>query len=365
MTAYIRTEDGKEYYDYGIIYLSASYYNYKVTSFRIDNSGHEGKIAFNKYAKEDMMSRTYPKPPKYSKLCLRGDNPYAVADIRKNYTITRSEDKADYVVGFPKEDKYSSGLRRLVVFPKIKMITAAYFWGDSTIKQDKIIQLSKDAISHIYEEDMLEDAIFFEAVLHNFLEEDEGILKNLFGFGPHSSKTTTYYNLDMSSTDDVTLDSLKILNNAIINKQWSPTNEENARIALMTFHNFNYRNVPGTIDRFFKLLYMNSSLLREMSRHDSRFSKPIKELLSYGAGTLKFKDEDDFNLYYNFLESIMKVENGKVVVHEDYDNKLICSPVSEELFQEMYNVVVRITPKKYEDFVSAEQDGDSACEVQA
>ena len=167
----------------------------------------------------------------------------------------------------------------------------------------------------------------------------------------------------MSSPDDVTLDSLKILKNAIVGKGWSQTEEENARIALMTFHNLNYRNVPGTIDRFFKMLYNNSQLLRYMSHHDSKFPKPVKELLEYGSGTIKFRDENDFNLYYNFMESMMDVKNGKIVHHEDYDTKITRSQISEEMFQEMYDVVVRITPKKYEDFVSTKQDGDSACAV--
>lgn len=363
MTAYLKTSDGQEFYGYGIIFLSASYsnYNVNVTSFKIDSWGEANRIVVNERLKKALLSNTYPKPPKGSKVCLRGDNPFAVADIRKNYTITRLEDKADYVVGFPKEVNYSAGLRRIVIFPKIKIITAAYFFGDTKITKDKIIQLSKDAISHIYSTDMLEDAIFYEFPLGYYLKEDEEILKNLLGVGAYSAKTTTFSNLDMSSADDVTFDSLKILKNVIIDKQWTITNEESARMALMTFHNFNYRNVPGTIDRFFKILYNNSNLLREMSRHESRFPKPIKELLQYGAGTLKFKDENDFNLYYDFMESLMEVGKGKVVGHNDYDNKVTYSPVAEDMFQEMYDVKVRITPKKYEDFISAKQDGNSAC----
>ena len=74
-----------------------------------------------------------------------------------------------------------------------------------------------------------------------------------------------------------------------------------------------------------------------------------------------FADKNDYELFYQFVESIMKVEDVKVVSHKDYDKKIARSPMSEDMFSEMYDVMVRITRKKYEDYISAKQNGNTAC----
>lgn len=361
--AYIRDDSGNEQrYGYNVIFLRGSYVNYKLKSFIVDADQYKDKILLNKHCMDFLLScqSGLGKIKKGSKLCLKDGNPYAVADIRKNYIIVRNEDKADYIVssfdGFP-QTYYET----VILLPKIKVLLLCSYYYETAKPLNEVKKLAIEAIRYIYsDDDMFEESVAFKDRLTLIPESCKSIIDARLGLSDDKSKIASYKNLDMSSEHDVTLDSIKILQNSLVNKPWSLTEESNAVTALMTFHNLNYRSIPGTMNRLFSILYSNSGLLREMKHHISRFPKPVKELLGYGK-TVEFSDKKDFELYYSYMESLMNVGDGKIVLHENYDIKILSSPLDEDKFQEIYNVVVRITPKKYEDYISAKQNGNTAC----
>lgn len=365
--AYIQVKDGSQYYDYDAVYMDATYAGSKLYYFttRIHD---DSKIYVDSDTFTKLNGNINITPTKNSKVYLGEKNPYAVADIRKNYTIVRNMDKADYVLYSFENLSHDIYWRNCIIFPKAKVVAYYRIYYDST-NWKKIHDCAVDALKGYYNEDLLDDHSFFHSQTYQICEQFKPILEILLGISQKNYKLANYKSLDMSTGEEVTLDSLKILSGALLNKYWSSRDEVDASTVLMTFHNFDYRSIPGTMSRVFDILMDNSRLLNDMSSHNSKFSKPVRDLLQtyaqrWGRKYQEFASQEDFNLCYQFIESLVNVGNSIVVNHDTYDRKLNNCPVSEELLNEMYNVVVRVTPKKYEDFIPAKQDGNTACEVQ-
>ena len=363
---YIKIKGGDEYYEYGYIPLkSVTDNNYKVKSFAIRTDFDTNKILISKSVGDIIKNMSFPSPAKSSKLKLKDGSPYAAADIRKNYGLVKKVDKADYIV-FTKDKiipTYYPYSQTTIVFPKAKVATLIYYYYYHTdLSKSKVKEFARKAISSLYAEDLLDECVLFDSIYTDVPDSYDDIIKACLGISGDVNKLAEYDSLDMCSGEDVTLDSLKILKGALYNKSGKEKEEENAKVALMAFHNFNYRKVPGTMDRFMSIMADSSYLVREMNRHPSVYPKPIREILEeYGYRRTEFADKNDYELFYQFVESIMEVEDVKVVSHKDYDRKIARSPMSEDMFSEMYDVMVRITRKKYEDYISAKQNGNTAC----
>ena len=87
--AYIHDKDGEQYYDYDAVYMDATYVGSKLFSLTT-RAQEDGKIYVDSDTLSKLNCNINTVPTKGSKVYLGEKNPYAVADIRKNYTIVRN-----------------------------------------------------------------------------------------------------------------------------------------------------------------------------------------------------------------------------------------------------------------------------------
>ena len=352
--------NGTAYYGYDLIYLSARYNNISPYAFirydALTSYYNQDDIFCDSTVKDAVMkSAATIKPPQGSKLYLCKPNPYANADVRKCYSITYDVDSADYIVKNPDKTIYRQFSMRTLIMPKLKRIAIVDGICRGNFTEDQIKEYAIESLTDIYSrEDIEENLVYTIKTVYGI--EDEAMILSELGLGKKYAYAF-YENIDMSSGDDVTLDSLKIVWQAVV----PSSNEQQAVLALQTFNNLNWRNFPGTIWQFIAAIRRqryNCSFNR-MSAHPSRFSKPVREFLEI-KGDREFANAKDYYLWQEFMKDYFGLKETKFVNLVNVNDKIRENMMTDDDLSLVFSCITRIKPKTYEDYLSEKQKSDSA-----
>ena len=284
-------------------------------------------------------------PPKGSSLYIVPKCKYAMDDVRKNYSIKKSIDTADYNVFSPDATgvaKSDSGYI-IAVCPKSKVI---YFNnsgsnpGSSAEAKNRIINLdpSIDVSDMIFAFDGTVTWLSFINPHPAYRQLLDGTL---------TKPCISANNLDVSSDNELTPDVLELFMQAALQCQYEQDAEKNFITTINVLNQHNWRKYPGTMSVVVnELIRSHSGIHANVRGTISRYSKPVKEIMLTPYSD--FKDEADFNLCAEFLESKMNVGNQKFVSPWDMFEKCNKLGLTPSTFNTFYNSVARITPKKYE-----------------
>ena len=348
--------DGNEYYDFGLAYFNYSNDHGRIVSPSLSSANiWNGNILVDDNVLAKISSMINKAVPQGSKIHTIGKSPYAVADIRKNYQIVRSDDKADYII--VDNELYNNIARGYCtwVLPDIKMVvmTYQYSYYSNAVKLDDIETAIFKELGKVWPQESLEN--YFTLHSHDFYRispDYQDAVYSAIGLSGNTAKYSCYKKLDLGNGENPTVDSLVILYNAMKSNEFSANSDEQGRLAFMTFNNLNWRNFPGTVSRLIKTMNDKTRLFRSMERRQSSFPKPVKEfLLMIRNGIKPFKDEADFELYKTYVDKCLDIGEKKVANYQKATDKINRSDIPLEMFQEVYDMRVMIKPKSYEDFI--------------
>lgn len=302
------------------------------------------------------------KIPKGSSVYLTPDSPYAVADVRKNYTIKRDFDMADYNVLKELDTLWSFridvyGYAISDIDKKILIFNGAN--GDFT-REDwtKEIALS----SGVFSKQTVQELFFVPLVPTNsgYGYQYYNSYGTLYAFkitpvhlalydGKLTKPCVQYSALDLSSDLEVTQDILELVYNA--GKQRRDENTlENFLLQLNTLNNYSWRDYGFTIDMILNDILRKGNCVRNyIDNHLSSFPKQIKAL--FGNHVTTFCNEKDFYASKVFLKNLLGLDGTKFTSIENLNSKLEESGVPLECFNKVFNSMVKITEKEYEDTV--------------
>ena len=353
---FIDSQTQQQYFGYDVLQLSPEYKNvgpWAFKCFRAEPAQPDDKIIFDSgvYTKICTLSNGV-KPPKGSKVYLTPGGPYANADVRKNYNITYKEESADYIIVDANQLGDYKGQYCLLLIPSLKR-AVVYNTPYKVSKQDtenSVIELLKT----IYTDEMLDtDMIWMTFTCYKY-KGIRGIDEILNGTS--SQKCALFSSLDLSTGNEVTIDAMRIVKQAAT-ASWSAENENKCALAIQTFNNMSWRDYPGTMCRFNYYLTRLNTTFREMKRHSSRFTKPVKEFLNlYNYGDMtEFRNENDYNLWLTFLKGEMNLEETRFAKMGNINNKLRNERMDESLFYQTFSCITQIKAKTYEDYLSEKQ----------
>ncbi len=334
--------DNVEYFDYTIYTRNRVY-------FHIPHPGKSqiiNKTVAARLNTLDGLVDSLAFPKKGSSIFVAPGCPYNLQNIRKNYTIKRNKDTADYIVLSP-FDKTQSGesWSEVVIVPSQKAI--CLFDGDHSIPhivdpagfaRQFVNNFSDDEVIHI----IPERRIFLYGI-----DLPDVYLDALQG---KCTKPCVHINnLDLSNGLDVTPDLLTLIYKAgsvFFNEKDA---EKNLLVQLNVLNTHNWREYTGTISILFNsILGKNRAcILQEMRSHKTQYSKDICQILKLNDNT--FCGEKDFYLAQEFMNSILHIDDCKFATLEDVNTKLIVAGINESDFSAVFSPVVRITPRKFAD----------------
>jgi hypothetical protein len=91
---------------------------------------------------------------------------------------------------------------------------------------------------------------------------------------------------------------------------------------------------------------LRTGIARDVRNHSSKYSKAIKPILSLKYHK-DFKSEKDLKLAQDFVNSILNIGDCRFCTSTDLISKLNDCSITLSTFNEMYNNVIKITPKEY------------------
>ena len=336
---YFSTIDA-EYKDYTLYTLrdcsSASHYKYFVDG-----------IIYRKL-REDLYSDKSIKIPEGSDIYLFPNCPIAVDDVRKHYKLHRGIDSADYNVYVRPNNlvwKAQIRLESALVFPEKKIIVEVpnrshtkqeairaakvLAYGQTIIDTDNCTWL--DYTKKLYP--ILDVNGIYEKILNDTLTKPLVALSGLC----------------IDSDLELNTDILQLV---YTTGKASPN--DNSRndfiVQLNVLNQHNWRQYPGTIAVLFGTLFgysrYHSTIYSGMIRTRSKYSKVVQTLLST-TRISSFASEKDFNLGQKFIMDLLMFDGTKFCSFSNLRDKIEMSGIMPEMFELLFNPVVRITPKNF------------------
>lgn len=295
-------------------------------------------------------------PPKGSKIHVLRGSKFSMEDIRRDYKIKRDPADADYIIY---HDITYQNFHSITPYYKYKTFideknkTVWRVFSNTWNKEISIAECKMQISKSGFDVDINNLREIFTGDFCAFRDTD--FYKNLLN-GNHTVKPLVNENdLKIYSQNEVTLDLVEMIYNLNENN----CEEEHMITNLMTLNQHNWRDYKGTLSFMFHVC--NHRILKEMANHPSRYSKPVKEILNtfscdlrgWGSRTDEtcFQNEKDFNLGLEFASKYLNIKDVRYTNASELLERLNDKNVSLERFNTLFVNIVKITPKKYDDYV--------------
>ena len=354
----------------GIIRLGGiTYEDYDITLMREQRRcDYKDKILDNNYVstivkKVNSLVSSMPKEkiPKGSSVYLAPDSPYAVADVRKNYTIKRDFDTADYNV-LKELDTTSSFHINVYGYAISDMDKKILIFngGNGNFTYDdwtKEIAISSGGFSKQAVRDLLFVPLNYRTGYGG--TKSYNSYGTLFAFkatpahlalydGKLTKPCVQYSALDLNSELELSQDVLQLVYNAGKQKRTQNT-LDNFIIQLNTLNNYNWRDYAFTVSMLLHSILPGFCGVRNyVDNHLSTFPKQIKNLFDNRTAVLT--NEKDFQMAKSFLKNILGLDGTKFVSLENLSSHLDQAHVPLDCFNTVFNTMVKITERNYEDY---------------
>ena len=270
------------------------------------------------------------RPQKGDAIFVAPGCPYANEDIRKNYTIKRNPDTGVCNVFSSMKDQ-GSGVRlygKVLIMPDRKaifmsannplLLANTFFANDPSEMIDcgnKQYWFRKYNVPSVY---------------FSLLE------------GKLTTPCVYYDQLDINSENKLTLDTLRIVYETLRTSVHIQDSEKNAVIQLNVLNQHDWRNYQGTIAVMLEMLRKKGGIGRAMMNTKSRYSKPVKELLS--CTSLNWQNDDDRHMSTEFVSSLLGITGQKFVRPSDLIRKTEEIGLSLSTFDSIFYTIVKIKP---------------------
>lgn len=157
-----------------------------------------------------------------------------------------------------------------------------------------------------------------------------------------------YANLPMKR-NELTADLLYMVYKSGFDWQSNSVVMEKLVIQLSALAQTNWRDYPGTMRILFDDLLRYRGAWTALHNNPNNYPKAVRELATFDFGRLqaKFKDEKDFQLSKQLLDTILNVgEKGVFVTLSQLLNKITNNGISTVTFNKVYNTMVKINLKE-------------------
>lgn len=332
--------DGVNFYDYTLYSDWSNKLTVSEDSFVVDKSFLDRLMNISNFTDATI------KPPRQSEIYITPKLPYPIEDIRNNYKIKRVPDSGTYnVIGpihVPKDNHFYRWA--IAVFPSLKAIFVKCKNCNTdkrSVYREALVYLpNADYAEMIHEEYLYQKRL---VVINN-----QGVYKKLLD-GTLTKPCVPYTNLDIAGRNQLTNDVLTLVRKTGEIPWTEKDAERNFVMQLNVLNQHNWREYPGTIAMLFlELMYGNrSSIYREVRNHISRYSKVVKELLF--RPDVKFASEKDQEFARQYINELLDIGECRYTTVNTLNAKLKEINLSISTFDQLYNNIVRLTPKKYEE----------------
>lgn len=349
---FIDPDTKQEYFGYDFISYTTEYDgNFNFKRFIAETPKPDDVIYYDRlYASQVVNNIDKITPTLSSKLFLDIGSPYANADVRKNYTITYKPENADYIM-VSKQAFMENSYSDFLILPSImKVVLFNFPYG--TNGEEKYKKAAVKALKESFPDDWIMDNSKW--VKTRYIQYN-GKIDIRIAYD-NKTKCAWYDSLCMNSGDDLTVDALMILAQAAKAQAYSSENEKNCVLALQMINNLNWRSYPGTMGRFSCLIGQRHNIYSEMTHHPSKYSKPVKEILtSSHSYQEEFAGEEDYNLWLAFIQKYLSVDGVKYIKMGDVNKRMRNEALYEDLFYQTFECITRVKPKSYDDYLSEKQ----------
>lgn len=326
------------YYDYSGIIEADEYYirrnisdpEYPVFGYGIIDKFDEDNI-------DNYLDDTFSLSPG-DKVHIVPDCKYNIADVRNNYKIARDFDAGVCNVYSPLNQNYRNRMwiDNVIVIPSLKKIC---FIDNYTPEAAK-----KRAMQLFPESDII-DMRCFERV--GIVHSEKFIQYTPLLLGTAQKPCISYKKLQFNS-NELNIDTLMIAYK-VCNNCWADADAvDKAALQFAILNQHNWREYPRTLFFFRRLLSRNSAGIRVLDKASSS-PKYIREIEEVSWKNEKFASEKDFNMAKDLVSKVLEINNDKMFVSDrDYLAKANVGSMNMYYFDELFNTIVRITPKQYD-----------------
>lgn len=335
---YINIE-GNQYYGWkGTIIYTSEYYIRKATPDAIVTNRIVAELLEER--KIDLLLDENFKPQSGDPVHIVPDCKYSIADIRNNYQIKRDFDSGVCNVFSPLEYQRMGA------------------WIDWTIsiptRQELVFVCDCKNANEAFcrTKEVFPDLQFNDCVFHNTLKQII-FTKKLKPYIPlllHNAKKPciSYKNLEFN-TNELTTDVLMLVKKTGEVRYDAPDAEKNFTIQLAVLNQHNWREYPRTVKNLFNTITDYKCIKEDVFSHPSKYPKYIKEMYDLSRKSNPPYSEKDFNLTREFYMTILEINQETMFVNtKTLQEKLNFAGISLGDFNQIFNLVTRITPKRYD-----------------
>lgn len=270
-----------------------------------------------------------------------------IGDIRKNYTIKRKREDADYIVYSPIPDAGCTFMYRYVIIPKHNLIVAD-FSNPSLTNSTSLFGLFKIAAETIgdpylsYDYDVI--AVDTGQATRMYLVDSEDFFDLISGNLPKPA--IPYTNLDYSTGNELTVDCLRLVYLTGNKTLDDASNFENFQLQLKALNQTNWREYPGTMRLLFTwMLNHTSPLYYNMKKYQSGYDKTVKLFLN--IANEDYASKKDWEMSRSFLQELLKINGTIITEFSNLERKLSEFGLGIEEFNMFFDSKLRIAPKEY------------------
>lgn len=332
--------NGSQYYGWkGTIIHTSEYYIKKVTP---------GVIATNRTVTEllgekkiDLLLDENFKPQSGDPVHIVPDCKYSIADIRNNYKVKRDFDSGVCNVFSPfKNPETGAWIDWTVSIPSRQQLV--FIGGDCKSARDAFYRAKE-----VFPDLQFNDCVFHDTLKRVFFTKK---LKPYVPLLLHNAKKPciSYKNLEFN-TNELTTDVLMLVKKTGEIRYDSPDAEKNFTVQLAVLNQHNWREYPRTVKNLFNTITDYKCIKEDVFSHPSKYPKYIKEMYDLSRKPNPPYSEKDFNLTREFYMTILEINQETMFVDtKTLQEKLNSAGISLGDFNQIFNLVTRITPKRYD-----------------
>lgn len=331
--------NGNQYYGWkGTIIYVSEYYIRKVTPDAIVTNRVVTDLFEEK--KIDLLLDENFKPQSGDPVHIVPDCKYSIADIRNNYQIKRD---------------FDSGVCNVFSPLEYQRMGAWVDWTVSIPTRQELVFVCdcKNANeAFLRAKEVFPDLQFDDCGFHNTLKQII-FTKKLKPYIPlllHNAKKPciSYKNLEFN-TNELTTDVLMLVKKTGEVRYDAPDAEKNFTVQLAVLNQHNWREYPRTVKNLFNTITDYKCIKEDVFSHPSKYPKYIKEMYDLSRKSNPPYSEKDFNLTREFYMTILDINQETMFVStKTLQEKLNFAGISLGDFNQIFNLVTRITPKRYD-----------------
>lgn len=297
-------------------------------------------------------------PQKQAEIYMATKTKYATEDIRRNYQIRRSPDSGEYNVfdacTIPPfgNNKCTVAFSTLCIFPTEKI---AFFSSHILTLSECLYEIRHKfpkvdyKSAKLYTSGTDSDTYFLGACSRLYIMADCFQYEQLL-LGNYKKPCIPITSLILGSQEQLTFDVLELVRCAGSVTDYTTEAEENCILQLKVLNNYNWRDYKFTIGVLMSMLKDARGIGWYMYRHASKYPKVVTELLNMmDKDMYEYKNKKDRQFAQDYINYLLQVGKCKFTTINKLSAKLNKIHLLPEAFFGMFNVVIRVTPKSFED----------------